>query len=76
MTMHQEADVFENWVTTSEGAALTGYTEEHVRRLCRGGDVDAKKMAGVWLVNKHSLREHQDTVRYGRPKEREREGAS
>ena len=53
-TMNEEMPA--GWVTTTEGAALTGYTREHVIRLARWGRIDGRKLAGLaWIVNRDSL---------------------
>jgi excisionase family DNA binding protein len=44
-----------DWITTTEAAQLSGYHPEHIRRLVRSGDVEARKFGIVWQVNKTSL---------------------
>ncbi len=45
----------DEWITVREAAQLSGYHIEHVRRLTRTGDVQARKFATVWQVNRKSL---------------------
>jgi excisionase family DNA binding protein len=45
----------EEWITTAEAATLTGYTEEHVRRLARDGTIATKKWGRTWMIDKSSL---------------------
>jgi excisionase family DNA binding protein len=45
----------DQWVTTTEAARLTGYNAEHVRRLIRGGKIEAIKWGRDWLVHKESF---------------------
>lgn len=45
----------DEWITTQEGAELSGYHPDHLRRLIRAGMVRAKKFGIVWQVNRQSL---------------------
>ncbi len=45
----------DDWITTAEAVALSGYTSEHVRRLIREGAVEAKKWTREWQVSRRSL---------------------
>ena len=56
----------DDWVTTVEGAKLTGYTEEHVRLLARTGQVEAQKKGRDWWVKRAALLEYAQTVKRGR----------
>jgi hypothetical protein len=57
----------DKWVTTEEGGLLTGYCQEHLRRLARQGKVEAEKKSGIWFLDRESLLEHQAATRPGRP---------
>jgi excisionase family DNA binding protein len=43
------------FITTTEAALLTGYTDDYIRRLIRSGQVKGKKFARSWQVNRSSL---------------------
>lgn len=43
------------WLTVSESAELSGYDPEHIRRLIREGEIEARKFSIVWMVNRESL---------------------
>lgn len=45
----------EEWITPKEAAQLTGYNEEHIRRLARGGKITAKKWGRDWMIDRISL---------------------
>ena len=45
----------EDWITSAEGAALSGYHPEHLRRLIREKKVKARKFGIVWQINRKSL---------------------
>ncbi len=45
----------EDWITTQEAAELSGYHVNHLRRLIRAGDIQARKLSFLWLVSKQSL---------------------
>ena len=46
---------FGDWLTTQEAAELAGYHPDHVRRLVRAGEIDARKWGHDWMVSKDSL---------------------
>ena len=43
------------WVNTAEGAQLTGFSIDYVRRLARGGRIEARKVGRDWLIDCNSL---------------------
>jgi excisionase family DNA binding protein len=45
----------EDWITTVEAAALSGYHVNHIRRLIRLRQIDARKFGPVWQISRHSL---------------------
>jgi excisionase family DNA binding protein len=68
---NEEAQVVaEGWITTSEAAELTGYTQDYCRQLAGAGRIEAQKLGRWWLVNKESLLQYQANVKPGRPKAR------
>jgi excisionase family DNA binding protein len=52
-----------DWLTVREAAELSGYHENHIRRLLRAGAIQAQKWGNVWMVNKPSLLAYQEQVR-------------
>jgi len=59
------------WLTREEAQALTGYSENHLTRLARGGRVTARKLAGqLWLFERASLTAYQAAARPG-PKKKQ-----
>jgi excisionase family DNA binding protein len=44
-----------NWLTVNEAAKLSGYDPEHIRRLIRDGEIKARKVSIIWLVDRESL---------------------
>jgi excisionase family DNA binding protein len=44
-----------DWLTVDEATKLSGYHEDHIRRLVRSGEVKARKVVIVWLVSRKSL---------------------
>lgn len=51
------------WITTNEAAELSGYHVNHIRRLIRHGEVEARKFGPIWQVNKQSLLSYLDAAR-------------
>jgi excisionase family DNA binding protein len=45
----------DDWITTKDAAAKSGYHPEHIRELIREGKIDGRKFGIVWQVNKKSL---------------------
>lgn len=46
------------YITTAEGAQLTGYTDAYIRELIKDGKVKAKKYGRSWMVSRSSLLTH------------------
>ncbi len=44
-----------DWVTTTQAAELSGYHRDHIRRLIRNDEIEAKKWGRDWMVNRKSL---------------------
>jgi excisionase family DNA binding protein len=47
--------MLENWLTTQQAADLSGYHPNHIRRLVRSGEIQARKWGQSWQVSKQSL---------------------
>jgi hypothetical protein len=45
----------DEWITTRDAEAMTGYHPEHLRRLVREGKVTGQKFGILWQVSKKSL---------------------
>ncbi|HNC32257.1 MAG TPA: helix-turn-helix domain-containing protein [Cyclobacteriaceae bacterium] len=45
----------EEWITTADAKALTGYNAEHIRRLVRAGKIKAKKWGKEWMIERNAL---------------------
>jgi excisionase family DNA binding protein len=45
----------DDWITTAEAVALSEYHPDHLRRLIRAGEVEARKFGHVWQVSRTSL---------------------
>ncbi len=43
------------WITVSDAAELSGYNEEHIRRLLRDGLISGRKFGIVWQVKRSAL---------------------
>ena len=44
-----------DYITVSEAGEISGYNEEHIRRLLRDGLISGRKFGIVWQVKKISL---------------------
>ena len=47
-----------DWITTSEGAALTGYSAAYIRMLAGGERIKARHVGRDWLVSREDLLAH------------------
>jgi len=45
----------EEWITTADAAEMSGYHVNHIRRLIRQGDIQARKFGPTWQVNRQSF---------------------
>ena len=45
----------EDWLTTAEAVALSGYNLGHLRRLLREGKIEGRKFGTIWQVSRKSL---------------------
>ncbi len=50
------------YITTAAAAELTGYTDDYIRRLIRGGLVKGQRWGRAWMVNRASLLAYQRKV--------------
>lgn len=53
----------EDWITVREAANLSGYHIEHIRRLIRTGEIQARKFATVWQVERIALLAYLDRAK-------------
>lgn len=44
------------YLSSKEAAEVTGYTQDYVGQLARGGQIEAKRVSGMWYVNEESLK--------------------
>lgn len=44
-----------DWITTVEAAEISGYHINHVRRLIRQQEIEARKFGPVWQISRRSL---------------------
>lgn len=45
----------DEWITVDQAAKLTGYNQEHIRRLLREGLIAGQKFGIVWQVSRSSV---------------------
>jgi len=50
-----ELPEMDGWLTTTDAATLTGYTQAHIRTLAQRGRIEARKIGRDWLVSRDSL---------------------
>lgn len=57
------SSVFSDWLSVREAAELSGYHENHIRRLLRAGSIRAQKWGNAWMVYKPALLLYLEQVR-------------
>jgi excisionase family DNA binding protein len=60
----------EDWITTQQAAELSGYHPEHLRRLIKQGDIEARKVSIVWIIHRPSLLAYLDQAEQSGDKRR------
>ncbi|MCB8940396.1 MAG: helix-turn-helix domain-containing protein [Ardenticatenaceae bacterium] len=53
----------EEWITTAEAAELSGYHVNHIRRLIRLEEIEARKFGPIWQVSNASFRLYLENAR-------------
>jgi excisionase family DNA binding protein len=52
----------EDWITTAEAAKISGYHQEHLRRLLKQNKIEGRKFGIVWQVSQRSLQKYLDRM--------------
>jgi excisionase family DNA binding protein len=52
----------EDWLTTFEAAALSGYNPDYIRQLIRSKKVQGRKWGLAWQVSRQSLENYMATA--------------
>jgi len=50
------------WVSIAEGARLTGYSVQYLRRVIRRGRVRARKWVNAWMVDRAALLDYKQEM--------------
>jgi excisionase family DNA binding protein len=45
----------EEWLKTTEAAEISGYHPNHIRRLIRAGEIEARKWGAALMIHRQSL---------------------
>jgi len=48
------------YVSSKRAAELTGYAQDYIGQLARGGDIEAQRVEGLWYVSMDSLNSYKD----------------
>ncbi len=49
---------FDEWLTTDEAAKITGFHPDHIRRLLRSRELEARKWGITWMIRRKSLSDY------------------
>lgn len=58
------------WIGTARAAALTGLSEQSIRRLCASGEIKSTKVGRDWLIRRgdlHGVKKRKNTGRKPAP---------
>ena len=55
------------YVSSKRAAEITGYTQDYVGQLARGGQILAQRISGLWYVVEQSLRDYKAKADEFRP---------
>lgn len=56
--MNQKIIAKQELISSSEASLLSGYSTEYIARLCRRGDLEARRVGRAWYVVDASLKQH------------------
>ncbi len=51
--------MLDGFVSVKDASTTSGYSESHIRSLLAQGKLRGEKFAGVWIVDRQSVRAHQ-----------------
>lgn len=57
----------EHYISSKRASELSGYTQDYIGQLSRGGTVRARRVGGLWYIGKDSLEEHKERAELCRP---------
>ncbi len=46
------------YISSKRAAEITGYSQDYIGQLARGGQIDARRVAGLWYILEESLMQH------------------
>jgi hypothetical protein len=66
--MTQEIDLGGTiYISSRRAAEITGYAQDYIGQLARSGQIDARRIAGLWYVREESLRNHKEKAEEYKP---------
>ena len=48
------------YISSKYAAEKTGYTQDYIGQLARGGSIEAKRVSGMWYILEESLRAYKE----------------
>lgn len=48
------------YISSRRASELSGYAQDYIGQLARGGHVEARRIGGLWYISSDSLKEHQE----------------
>src|SRR5262245_59436630 len=59
--MTQEIDLGGTiYVSSKRAAEISGYAQDYIGQLARSGQIDAKRISGLWYIQQDSLKSHKE----------------
>lgn len=48
-------NILDNVIGTNEASELLGLSSDHIKKLCREGKIQAKRIGKTWVIDRTSL---------------------
>ncbi len=55
------------YVSSKRASQLTGYTQDYIGQIARGGKIDARRVSGLWYVSMDSLTKYKEIAEAHKP---------
>ena len=57
----------EQFISSKRASQLSGYEQDYIGQLCRGGNIKARRVGGLWYISSDSLKGYMDRAEAYKP---------
>ncbi len=57
----------DKYISSKQASEITGYTQDYIGQLARGGNIDAQRIGGLWYISLESLSSHKEKAEDFKP---------